>query len=171
MARKKSDKSAGNPVMPPGGRSLTEARVSPPLTAGHQSPSSGDHGAGMDPMNVPGPREIAFRHPDLRQGSTTIVPWQALSTRNPDKPEGDLIFGRGRVNVQQLHVPETVQFTSQPSGNPNMRNLPHISRDSATPANGSHSLASPQSNAVSLKASDRGEIMRRAMFPGSGGSR
>ena len=115
-------------------------------------------------MNMPGPRELAFRHPDLRQGSTAIVPWQALSTRNPDKPEGDLIFGRGRVNVDQLHQAETQRFTSQPSGNPNLRNYsPHSARGSATGPNGGHSLSSPQSNAV--KSSEAREILKRHMFP------
>ena len=58
-----SEKAAGNPHSP-GGRSVTD-RISPPLTAGHQAPSTGDHGA--DPMNVPGPRSIAYGHQDMRQ--------------------------------------------------------------------------------------------------------
>ena len=169
-----SEKASAGNSFTPAGRDMAGARLSPPLTAGHQAPSSGDHGAGMDPMNLPGPRELAWRHPDLRQGSTTINPWQSLSTRNQDRPDAGIIWGAGRVNVDQLHQPEIAQFTSQPSGNPNMRDYsPHSARGSATGPNGSHDLGNPTSRPP-MAAKSNSELradFKRALFPGSGGSR
>jgi hypothetical protein len=157
-------KATGNPWSGhPGARSPVD-RVSPPLTAGHQAPSTGDHGAGADPMNVPGPREMAWNHPDLRQGSTTVNPLVSLSTRHEDRPDASIIWGSGRVSVDQLHTSDVAEFTSMPSGNPAVRGYsPHMARNSATPPNGSHSLSNPGSHAAPMatKGSDTLRIMRQ----------
>jgi hypothetical protein len=146
QARADAAKATGNPYS---GAVDPDDRLSEPLTAGHQAPSTGDHGVGAGRSS-----EIAYNHPDLRQGSTTIKPWQTLRLRNQDRPDAELIWGAGRVDVQQLHTGEAGDFTSQPSGNPGMRSLPHIARDSATASNGGHSTSgSVTSNAVAAKSS------------------
>jgi hypothetical protein len=80
MAAADVDKATGNPVASPGGRSWTEARVSPSRVQGGAAPSVGDHGAQVDPMNRPGPSELAFRHPDLRRGNVNPVPLLGMRT-------------------------------------------------------------------------------------------
>jgi hypothetical protein len=166
---------AGNPVPSPGGRSLTEARVSPPLTAGHASPSSGDHGAACDPMNMPGPRELAYRHPDLRQGTTNAVPLMSMRSVNGDEDGGRAITRPvGTVGLARLDAAGAAglpAFRAEPYGNPVSRPLDHSAPIGAN--NGGHSLADPRSHAApqAMKSSDAREIMRRHMFPGSGGAR
>ena len=161
----------GNAHTPPGGRSPFD-RVSPPLTAGHQSPSSGDHGA--DPMRPVGPRQAAFEHRDLRQqSSTTVLPWQMLSTANGDNEFGDrsITHPRGTAHLSQLQQPDIAGFRSQlgdnaPSGNPNLHGADHQSRGSATPATPGHSLSDPSSHAVAMKSSDALRIMRETQNRG-----
>jgi hypothetical protein len=159
----------GNPVPQPGGRSVTD-RVSPPRVTGQQSPSTGDHGF-TDPMRPVGPRELAFRHPDLRQATTNPVPLLSMRTAADDFPRDLRGLSSGvPVALSRLDA-STVSGLPGPSANPVSRPMDHQSRGSATPANGSHSLSDPQSHAVAMKASEAREILRRHMFPGSGGSR
>jgi hypothetical protein len=120
-------------------------------------------------MNVPGPRELAWRHPDLREGSTTVRPWQSLNTVNQDRPDAGIIWGAGRVAVDQLHTTDVAAFTSQPSGNPNMRDhSPHSARGSAVAPNGGHLLSNPTSHAApqAMKGSDALRIMRETQNMG-----
>lgn len=161
----------GNPYDHPGGRSPFD-RVSPSRAVGQQAASTGDHGAVADPMNVPGPRELAFRHPDLRQGSTSVNPMATLRTREAMDGTGAWSpFNVGRVGLSRLDAAGATGATGvdAPAGNPVSRWGDHQSRGSATPPNGSHSLSSPQSNAVAMKASEARDVMKRTMrFPGSG---
>jgi hypothetical protein len=144
---------AGNPYS---GAVDPDDRLSEPLTAGHQAPSTGDHGVGAGRSS-----EIAYNHPDLRQGSTTIKPWQTLRLQHQSRPDAEIVWGAGRVDVQQLHTGEAGDFTSQPSGNPNVRPLPHSARNSATQPNGGHGLGNVTSHAVAAKAESNLDIMRR----------
>lgn len=174
----KKDATMGNPHQPHG-RSLTEARVSPPLTAGHQAPSTGDHGAAMasDPMNRPGPRELAWQHRDVRQQSVSFGDVIArLRTVNGDNQNGDrdITYTAGEVGLNLFSARAAAGSYSgmQPVGHSPQRPAPHQSRGSATPPNGSHSTTgSVQSGAVALKASEARELLRRHLFPGSGGGR
>ena len=160
----------GNPVMPSRGRSLADARVSEPVTEGHQASSTGDHGVGMSRSD-----HIAWDHPDLRQHSTTIEPFAELHTVN-GVTIGSLAFQSGRVNVSRLDAYNSAgapQFREQPSGNP-VRPDYHQHRDSATPPNGSHSLANPTSHAVKAAPMTNSELraeFKRKLFPGGGGGR
>jgi hypothetical protein len=156
-------KAAGNPVDAP---DYNADRLSEPLTAGHAAPSTGDHGVGQG-RNP----EIAAHHPDLNQQTTTVFPWQTLRSFNGDNQFGDrdIVRPPGRAVVQQLQVRHPDQFTSQPSGNPNVRADHVTARNSATPPNGTHTVAgaSVTSNAVSTKQLSNSEKlaeMRRALF-------
>ncbi len=163
----KAIEAAGNPFAFPGGRNPMD-RVSPPLTAGHQAPSTGDHGAGVDPMNVPGPRELAFRHPDLRQSSTTVSPLAAMRT-NYDEFPADL---RGMTNGVPVALSRLdaagATGVHAPPGNPVSRPLDHIARNSATPPTPGHSLSDPRSHAAptATKGSDALRIMRETQNMG-----
>jgi hypothetical protein len=165
---------AGNPVASPGGRSLTEARVSPPLTAGHQAPSSGDHGAAFaDPM--PGPRALALGHPDLRQSSTSFDTMLAKQrTVNGDNANGDrgVTYTAGEVALNLFNARgQAGQYRGMgPVGHSPDRPDWHQARGSATPPNGTHGLSDPGSHAApqAMKGSEAREVMRRALFGGNG---
>jgi hypothetical protein len=71
--------------------------------------------------------------------------------------------------VQQLQVQHPDQFTSQPSGNPNVRDAAHTARNSAVPpVSPQHvSTGAVTSNAVATKQLSNSEKlaeMRRALF-------
>jgi hypothetical protein len=153
QARADAAKATGNPYS---GAVDPDDRLSEPLTAGHQAPSTGDHGVGAGRSS-----EIAYNHPSLRQGSTTIKPWQTLRLQHQSRPDAEIVWGVGRVDVQQIHTGEAGDFTSQPSGNPNVRPLPHSARNSATQPNGGHGLGNVTSHAVAAKAESNLDIMRR----------
>ena len=78
---------AGNPAPHPAGGSWTD-RLSPGRVAGQAAASSGDHNAAAwsDPMSQPGPRELAFRHPDLRQGTVNALPLFTMETAEGHGP-------------------------------------------------------------------------------------
>jgi hypothetical protein len=160
---------AGNPFSYPGGRNPVD-RVSPPLTAGHQAPSSGDHGAQVDPMNVSGPRELAFRHPDLRNGTTSQFPLMSMRTAAGDNQAGDRDFTyvAGQVGLSRLDAAGATGMRSAP-GNPSSRLLDYGARNSATPSNGTHGLGNPVSRSpAAMKSSEAREVLKRHMFPRSG---
>lgn len=169
-----AEKSTGNPFLP-SGRSPAASRVSPSRVTGGASPARDDHGATCDPMAMPGPRELAYGHPSMRQSGTTPVPWATMRERLYDE-YGDRAISRGPAGVVGLSVLDAAgaagmpAFRAEPYANPAARRTDHIAQGSAVPPNGSHSTTGPvQSNAVALKASDRREIMKRFMFPGSTG--
>jgi len=159
---------AGNPHVFPGGRNPAD-RTSASLTEGHQAVSSGHH---VDPMNVPGPSEMAFRHADMRNGTTNAFPLATMRT-DADAFPRDL---RGMTNgvpvaLSRLDAAAAAGMPG-PSGNPAVRPMDHIARDSATPPNGGHGLADVVSHGgPAMKASDAREMMKRHLFPGSGGGR
>jgi hypothetical protein len=160
-------KATGNPVdhVHSATGNYNADRLSEPLTAGHAAPSTGDHGVGQG-RNP----EIAAHHPDLRQQTTTVFPWQTLRSVNGDNQFGDrdITHPRGTAVVQQLQVPHPDQFTSQPSGNPNVRADHVTARNSATPSNGTHvASGNVTSNAVANKQltnSEKLAELRRMLF-------
>jgi hypothetical protein len=159
MARPECDKAISPANGNPYGEDYSADRLSEPLTAGHAAPSAGDHGVGQG-RNP----EIAAHHPSLNQQSRTVLPWQTLRSVNGDNQFGDrdITHPRGTAVVQQLQVQHPDQFTSQPSGNPNVRAADHSARNSATPSNGTHvASGNVTSNAVKSSALD---IMKAALF-------
>ena len=154
---------AGNPHVFPGGRNPVD-RTSASLTEGHQAVSSGHH---VDPMNVPGPSEMAFRHADMRNGTTNAFPLATMRT-DADAFPRDL---RGMTNgvpvaLSRLDAAAAAGMPG-PSGNPAVRPMDHIARLSATPPNGGHGLADVVSHGgPAMKASDAREMMKRHLFPG-----
>ena len=70
---------AGNPYDHPGGRNPVD-RLAPSRVTGGAALSTGDHNSGIDPMAVPGGRELAFRHQGSREGAVTGMD---LSTHTP----------------------------------------------------------------------------------------
>jgi hypothetical protein len=169
----------GNPVPPAGGQGYNQARVSPPVKAGHQAASSGDHGAAAgerDPMNQPGPKALALGHESMRQGSTTAAPWSTMRQRIADE-YGDRSITRGPAGLVGLSMLDAAgaagsyQGMNPVSANPVTRPVDHSARNSATPPNGSHGLADAQSHAVALKGLSDLEIMKRTQRPMYGGNR
>jgi hypothetical protein len=163
--------------VPPGrGQSLSDARVSPPVTAGHQASSTGDHGAAMasDPMCVPGPRELAWQHPDLRQQSVSFNDVIArLRTVNGDDQNGDrsITYRAGEVGLSLFNARGAAGAYPgmQPVGHIPQRPDWHQSRGSATPPNGSHSTVNPSRPPTqAMKASEARAMLKAHMFPGSG---
>jgi hypothetical protein len=164
----------GNPVPPVGGQAYNEARVSPPITAGHQASSTGDHGAAAgarDPMAPTGPKSLALGHSDMRFGSTSVTPWSTMRQRLGDDQYGDRSITRGPVGLVGLAQLDaagaagTFQGMNPVSANPVSRPMDHSARNSPVPPNGSHRLNDPQSHAGgpgAMKASDRREILRDA---------
>lgn len=171
--KESAEKAAGNPVPSHGGRPATD-RLSPSRVTGQAAASTGDHNASAfaDPMAQPGPCELAFRHPDLRQSSTVPFPLAMMTTYNGDNGAGDrdIVFGAGRVNVSRLDAAAAAGMSSAP-GNPASRPMPHIAPIGQH--NGTHSLSQPEArHPMSMKFSDRLEVMKREQrFPGGGGVR
>jgi hypothetical protein len=156
-------KHVGNPVPPAHGRPPID-RTSPPVQAGHAAASSGDHGASPDPMNVPGPRALALGHPDMRQSTTVSAPLATLRSFNgglDDDPGRDITHSTGMVSISRLDLAAAAGLPSAP-GNPVARRADHISRDSATPSNGSHVLGDSTSHAVTNKNAWNREVMLQA---------
>jgi hypothetical protein len=161
---------------PPGyGQSLAAARVSPPVTAGHQASSTGDHGAAMaaDPMCQPGPRELAWQHPDLRQQSVSFgdVIARLRTVNGAGNGDRDITYTAGEVGLNLFNARGAAGSYPgmQPVGHSPQRPNYHPARQSATPPNGSHTMTGGvQSNAVALKASEARAMLKRHMFGGSG---
>lgn len=149
----------GNPADVP---DFARRRLSEPVTAGHEAPSTGNHN-----LNAGRSRELAYNHPDMRQGSTTITPFANLRTANAEgSGDRDITWAAGRVQVQRLDARDYAG--SYDGMNPvachPYRPADHIARDSATPPNGTHSVG----NATcpprqSMKSSEMLDIMKRAM--------
>lgn len=150
----------------PDGRDLSAARLSPSRVQGNASPAQDDHGAALPPGYVPGPRETAWMHPDMRQGTVDPVP--LLSMRTDANPHPRDLSGAAGVTIALSRLDAysaagAPVFREQPSGNPAMRGLPRIA-PAGSGSNGGHSLSDPQSHAVAMKNSDRLAIIKNAMF-------
>jgi len=162
----KTDKAMGNAVPHPDGASWTD-RLSPSRVSGQAAPSVGDHNAaaGMaDPMDPAGPKRLAMGHPDMRQSTTNVLPLFTTRTEADMFPR-DLNGMSNGVPVALARLDAaSASGMSGPPANPAARPADHIAPISALPANGGHGLADAQSHAVALKASDRVEIMRQAMY-------
>lgn len=168
MARPDCDKAAtGNPVdnahSPTG--SYTDDRLSEPLTAGHASPSTGDHGAGQGRNS-----DVALGHEDLRQSRPGLVPFAAMRS-NPANFVGQAAFGAldgpSVVHVDVMPAAERAGlpgFRAAPSGNPLLANGYRPARGSGTPASGGHDLTNVTSHAVASKGKTNLEIMKEALF-------
>jgi hypothetical protein len=133
---------AGNPVPPsPGSRPVTD-RLSPSRVTGGAAPSAGDHNAAAfnDPMNQPGPRALAYRHENLRQGATNPLPLVAMTTQVGDNQnhDRDVTYWAGRVALDRLDAAAAAGMPSAP-GNPASRPMPHSAPIGAN--NGTHGLA------------------------------
>jgi hypothetical protein len=153
-------KASGNPVdhvHSPSGSYDTD-RVSAPLTAGRAASSPGNPRSQFDRSDG---GALAIGHPDMRQQTTTVLPWQTLRSVNGDNQFGDrdITHPTGTATVRQLQVQHGEQFTSNPSGNPNVRGADHSARNSATPQNGSHVAGG---NVTSNKSSPL-DIMKAAL--------
>jgi len=151
--------STGNPHQ---GSDYNADRVSEPLTAGQQAPSTGDHGvgAGRNP-------EIAAHHLDLRQSVVRYTPLGTLTTHNdPGNGDRGIIYPPGTVAVSRLDAAAAAGASGPllPSGHPSMHGSDHIARNSATPQNGTHSLANPTSHAAPMAVKSQFELVREAMF-------
>lgn len=150
----------GNPHQPLG-RPVTD-RLSPSRVTGGAARSTGDHN---DPMNVPGPRQLAFGHDDMRFGTTGPVPLLSMRTDATDFPRDLRGMSNGvPVALSRLGAYEAAGapgFREQPSGNPAMRRPDHSAQGSMTPPNGGHSLNDPQSHAVANKGPSNLEIMKQ----------
>jgi len=162
---------AGNPVPHPDGGSWTD-RLSPSRVTGQGSPSNGDHNAAawQDPMNVPGPCQLALGHPDMRQSTTHPVALGVMRTSaNPHPSDLAGVISGVPVALSRLDA-QAASGLGGPPANPFARLAPHtapIGQDG-----GPHSLSQPESqHPMSMKNSDRVELMRRHLFPGSGGTR
>jgi hypothetical protein len=147
-------------------------RVSEPIQAGHAAYGVGDHGAAAgarDPMSQPGPRQLAYQHPDMRQSSTNVLPLFTMATDANQFPRDLNGMSSGiSVALSRLDAAGATNLASAP-GNPISRPGNRVAPTGAQPANGGHSLSQPEAvHPASMKASDRREIMKRAMF-GDGG--
>lgn len=121
-------------------------RVSEPLTAGHQAPSTGDHGVGAGRN-----QDLAAHFLDLRQSATTYTPLAMLRSVNGDDQNHDrnITHSTGTVNVGRLDASAAAPYGGpMPSGHPSMHGADHIARNSPIAPNGSHSLRDPLSHAA-----------------------
>ena len=160
----------------PGGRDLSAARVSPSRVTGNASPAVDDHGARMPadpPGYVPGPRELAFRHPALRNGTTDPQP--LLSMRTDSNPHPRDLSGAAGVSIALSRLDAAAAagmpgFRQEPTGNPATRLPSHIAPIGQS--NGGHSLTDPVSHAVAnkntgpLRGTAAVDAMKQAMFGG-----
>jgi hypothetical protein len=170
----KGSTTMGNPHQP-GGRSPADARVSPSRVVGGQAPSTGDHGASADPMRPVGPRELAWRHPDVRQSNVSFNDVVArLRTAPPEDASRAITYCPGEVALSLFNA------RGQAGSYPGMQPVGHApqrpdygpARQSGTPPNGSHSTANanrPPTQA--MKGSEALSIMKAHLFGGSGGGR
>ena len=166
----------GDPFPP---QQYADRRVSEPLTAGHQAPSSSDHGVGQG--RNPG---LAAHHPNLRQGSTDVRLFANGESADPSFGGNIALSAAQRiarpfatqephdVSVSRLDTPMLPQVRAMPSGDPTSRLPMHTAQGSAGPPNGTHSVSNAnRPPTAAMKASDRVEVMRQAMFGPRGGGR
>ena len=85
---------------------------------------------------------MAYGHENMRNGTTNVLPLLTMTTQVGDNQNGDrdITYWPGRVGLARLDAAAASGMPG-PSGNPAVRNLPHIARDSATTPNGTHGLA------------------------------
>jgi hypothetical protein len=164
-----SEKAMFSTPDPYSGSDYADARTSAPLTAGHQAPSTGDHGAGQGRGS-----HIAAHHPDLKQSNTSFSDVLArLRTVAGDNAYGDkdITYTAGEVALRQFDAAgQAGHYHNMQPVNPSpMRPDWHTARNSATAPNGSHALGNPASRPPqAMKASEARDMLRRHMFPGSG---
>jgi hypothetical protein len=153
---------------------FNEARLSEPLGRdhGHQSPSSGDHGAGTGrndhiACGAPGSPGVGPVSVNLNQSGTQVLPFMKR-TENPvtfigesgfhsqfsgtDQPAG---ADGGLVSASQLDTSMAGRFQGMQARNPDPGNGSRdygIARNSATPASAGNYLRDPESHAVSNKS-------------------
>jgi hypothetical protein len=107
MMREKN--TAADPLPHTAGRTVTD-RLSEPLTAGHQAPSTGDHGVGAG--RPPG---IAVGHLDLRQSRVTVTPLATLSTaEGRGAADGSLGFEHGQAQLSRFDAAGATGLASAP---------------------------------------------------------
>lgn len=95
----------GNPVPPATGTRSRFDRVSPSRVTGRQAEAVDDHGTGVDPMNVPGPKRLALGHPDMQFGTTRAVPlFSGMRTAAGDNQyhDKDITYVPGQVGMTCL---------------------------------------------------------------------
>jgi hypothetical protein len=159
----------------PDGRDLSAARVSPSRVQGNASPATDHHGTWVDPMTPMGPRELAWRHPDMRFGTTNPVPLMSMRTDanpHPHDLSGAAGVGIALSRLDAYNAAGAPGFRQQPTGNPAMRQMDHLAPTSALPANGGHSLSNPSRPPIAAmkwsEAVDAVKRTQRPMFPGGG---
>lgn len=134
---------------------------------GHQSVSSGDHGNGTGRND-----HVAFGHQDLRQSNVSFsdvlarlhtVRGNTVDLGVPDNTPGGFSHA-GQVALASFDAANQAgSYRGMQAVNHNPQRADyHQERGSATMPNGSHSLASPESTAVSNKS--RLDIMKTALF-------
>lgn len=146
---------------------FNDARTSQPITEGHASPSSGDHGVGQG--RNPG---LACDHPDLRQSNVSFasvlanlrtVRGNVVDLDVSDQTAGGFSHA-GQVALAGFDAANQAGSYDGMSyvGHSPRRPDYHPSQQSATNPNGGHSLGNVESNAV--KSSDKLAIMKKALF-------
>jgi hypothetical protein len=142
-----------------------------PVEQGHPSCSTGDHQSGQG--RNPG---LAARHADLAQSNTRFSDVLArLRTAAGDNTYGDrsITYTAGEVGLSLFDAAaqsgrfDGMQQVNWAPSHP----ADHQSRQSPVPPNGPHGMQPLSRAPQSMKASEAREILRRHMFPGSGGSR
>ena len=171
----------GNAVPPSSGRGPVTDRLAPSRVVGGAAPSTGDHNASAfnDPMNQPGPRALAYGHPDVRQSNTNFNDVVArLRTVNGDNQNGDrdITYRPGEVGLSLFNARgQAGSYPGmQPVGHSPQRPDYHQARQSPVPPTPGHSLADPRSHAAPMAAKSNSELradFKRMLFPGSGGGR
>lgn len=141
-------KATGNPVPSPGGRPLTDR--------------------GPD---QPGPRALALAHENMRMGTTRPLPLFGVQINAEAFPADLAGMNRTTVAVDRLDA-AGASGMSGPPANAAARLMPHIAPINATGPDGGHGLADVQCRPpMAMKNSERLEVMKRHLFPGSGGAR
>jgi hypothetical protein len=161
--------------------SYAEDRESTPVMAGHAAQSPGNRSN----FDRPNGTAYAVGHPDLRQSSTRTVPFQNVGTNNGHFI-GEAAFGGmfadtdappgapgNTVRVTRLDMASEAgtyanmqPFDDRPS---NAQAAGHMSRNSATPPDGSHSVSGsvtrPPTRA--MKNSEALNAVKAAMYGGA----
>lgn len=182
IARRAKELGVNNPLesaakstmgnVPPGhGRSLTEARVSEPLTAGRAATARDDHGVGQGRNTG-----IAWAHQDLGQSNPNS--FNALANLQTVNAEGNgdrgITWHAGEAALRMFDARGAAgRYVGMNPVNPSpARPDWHIAQGSAVPPNGSHSTAVPSRPPTgAMKGSEALALMKRHLFPGSGGGR
>jgi hypothetical protein len=170
MAGKKAGKSMFSHPDPYGGAGYAEGRTSAPLTEGHASPSTGDHGVGQGRSSF-----LAAHHPDLKQSNTSFDQViTRLQTVNGDgNGDRSTTYTAGEVGLRMFNAAgQAGHYHDMAPVDPSPQRPDwHTARNSATPPNGSHSTGRPLGNApmAAKSGSEQLEVMKQTMrFPGRG---